>query len=199
MFDGPDGVGKTTQVAMAAKALRDKGLEVYVTKTHGGSPIGEALRDVSLSNLERTPLTDLYISLAMHSALVASIEQKRAEGTIILVDRSPLSIVAYQAFGSGLDKDFTLGVVDIDMQLFKPDCVIVYDAPIKITRQRMADRNAKNNTKKEYFESKSADYFERVANGYRTAAAHFNAYIVEAVESAESVHKQTMKLIRKCL
>jgi dTMP kinase len=199
MFDGPDGVGKTTQLNMAAEALRAKGYEVYTTKTHGGTPIGEALREVSLSTLERTPLTDMYISLAMHAQLSQLIEDKRDRGIIVLVDRSPLSNVAYQAFGSGLDREFTLGIIDIDMQLFKPDCVLVYDAPIKITLHRMEERNKLNHAKREYFESKSAEYFERVAEGYRGAAEHFGASIVEAVESAESVHKQSMKIINKCL
>lgn len=199
MFDGPDGVGKTTQLHMAAEALTKKGYEVYLTKTHGGTPIGEALREVSLSDLERTPLTDMYISLAMHSALAELIEEKRERGVIVLVDRSPLSNVAYQAFGSGLDKDFTIGIIDIDMQLFRPDCIIVYDAPTEVTLARMMARNQKNNAKKEYFESKPREYFERVAEGYRVAAAHFNAHIVDATESADQVHKQTMKQLKTLL
>lgn len=199
MFDGPDGVGKTTQLNLAADALKQQGYDVFITKTHGGTPIGEALRTVSLSELERTPLTDMYISLAMHSALSEIIEQKREQGAIVLVDRSPLSIVAYQAYGSGLDKDFTLGIVDIDMQLFKPDCIVVYDAPITLTRERMLARNNQNHAKKEYFESKSPDYFERVANGYRAAASHFNAALVDATKTIEAVHKQTMKYIKATL
>lgn len=199
MFDGPDGVGKTTQLRLAEEALKADGYEVFTTKTHGGTPIGEALREVSLSNLARTPLTDMYISLAMHAELSQIIEDKRASGTIVLVDRSPLSIVAYQAYASGLDKEFTLGIVDIDMQLFKPDCLVVYDAPIKITRARMQKRNAENNAKKEYFESMPAEFFEKAAAGYRTAAAHFNATIIEAVDDIKTVHKQTMKTISKCL
>jgi dTMP kinase len=199
MFDGPDGVGKTTQLHMAAEALTKKGYEVYLTKTHGGTPIGEALREVSLSNLDRTPLTDMYISLAMHSALAELIEEKRERGVIVLVDRSPLSNVAYQAYGSGLNKDFTVGIIDIDMQLFKPDCIIVYDAPIAVTRQRMLDRNARNHAKQEYFESKSSEYFERVAEGYRAAAAHFHAEVIDATDSAEQVHKQTMKHLKTLL
>jgi dTMP kinase len=199
MFDGPDGVGKTTQLHMAAEALTAKGYEVYLTKTHGGTPIGEALRDVSLSDLERTPLTDMYISLAMHSALAEVIEDKREKGVIVLVDRSPLSIVAYQAYGSGLDKEFTLGIVDIDMQLFKPDCIIIYDASTEVTLARMQERNKKNNAKKEYFESKPPEYFARVANGYREAAAHFHAEVIDASEGAQHVHKQTMKHLKTLL
>jgi dTMP kinase len=199
MFDGPDGVGKTTQLHMAADALTKLGYDVYTTKTHGGTPIGEKLREVSLSELDRTPLTDMYISLAMHSELFGIIDDKRKQGVVVLVDRSPLSNIAYQAFGSGLDKDVSIGIIDIDMQLFKPDCIIVYDAPIAITRQRMIERNARNHAKQEYFESKPPEYFERVAAGYREAAAHFHASVIEATDNVEEVHKQTMKHLKKLL
>ena len=184
MFDGPDGVGKTTQLNLVANALTAEGYEIYLTKTHGGTPIGEALREVSL---------------AMHAQLSQLIEDKRERGIIVLVDRSPLSNVAYQAYGSGLDIDFSMGIIDIDMQLFKPDCIIVYDAPIAITKGRMMARNLKNKAKKEYFESKSNEYFERVAEGYRAAAAHFGATVIEAVASIDSIHKETMKVVNKCL
>jgi dTMP kinase len=199
MLDGPDGVGKTTQVNLAAAALTKLGYKVFTTKMHGGTPIGEALRTVSLSNLDRTPLTDMYISLAMHSAAAELIEGQRERGVIVLVDRSPLSIVALQAYGSGLDKSFTLGIVDIDMQLFKPDCIIVYDAPVSVTRVRMLARNEQNNAKKEYFESKSAEYFERSTQGYLAAAVHFNAVVIDAVKSIQDVHKATLKQIQKHL
>jgi thymidylate kinase len=141
----------------------------------------------------------MYISLAMHAQLSQLIEAKRELGIIVLVDRSPLSNVAYQAYGSGLDVDFSMGIIDIDMQLFKPDCIIVYDAPITITKERMLARNLENKAKKEYFESKPNEYFERVATGYRAAAAHFGASVIEAVDSVESVHKETMKVVNKCL
>jgi len=199
MFDGPDGIGKTTQLDLVAKELKKEGHKIYVTKTHGGTPIGEALREVSLSTLERNPLTDMYISLAMHSALAKVVEEKRERGIIVLIDRSPLSNVAYQAYGSGLDKDFIIGVIDIDMQLFKPDSVIVYDAPSHVTLQRMVKRNEENNVKREYFESKPPEYFERVTKGYRAAAAHFHAEIIDATGSIEQVHKLTMKHVNKLL
>jgi thymidylate kinase len=85
------------------------------------------------------------------------------------------------------------------MQLFKPDCIIVYDAPTDVTLNRMQERNKKNNTKKEYFESKPAEYFRRVASGYRDAAEHFHASVIDATATAEEIHKQTMKHLKTLL
>lgn len=199
MFDGPDGIGKTTQLKLVAEDLEKDGYTVFKSKTHGGSPIGDALRAVSLSDYDRTPLTDMYISLAMHSELSGIFNEKRDRGAIVLVDRSPLSIVAYQSFGSGLDRDFTFDIVDMDLQFFRPNLIIVYQAPLEVSNARMQARNEQDHTKKEYFESKPADYFVRVAEGYAAAAARFNAEVIKADSDVMGVHNRTMKVIKKIL
>lgn len=197
MFDGPDGIGKTTQLQLVAVSLEKQGYTVFKTKTHGGTPIGEALREVSLSPLNRSALTDLYISLAMHSELAGIMNEKKQQGSIVLVDRSPLSIVAYQSFGSGLDKEFTFDVVDMDLQFFKPDLLIVYQAPLTVSLGRMQARNEESNAKKEFFENKPKDYFRRVAEGYAAAAARFSATTIAADDDVEKVHKRTMRAVKK--
>ena len=67
-FDGPDGVGKTTQVKIAADFL-SKFSDTHVTRAAGGTPIGEELRKVSLGDKPRSPEVNVYLSLAMHTAL----------------------------------------------------------------------------------------------------------------------------------
>lgn len=194
-FDGTDGVGKTTQLALAADNLRAQGREVYTTRSHGGTPIGEALREASLSKHARVPLTDLYISLAMHAELQHDFNQKRAAGITVLVDRGPLAIIAYQAFGSGLEHNTAYKAVEEDIQLFDADLIIVYDAAVGVTRQRMLNRNQQTAAKVDYFESKPIEYFERVAEGYREAAKHFGALVINADQPIDTVHQQTMAAI----
>src|SRR4051812_204689 len=47
-LDGPDGGGKTTQVARLAAWLRSRGLEVVTCRDPGGTPVGERLREILL-------------------------------------------------------------------------------------------------------------------------------------------------------
>src|SRR5438045_2788931 len=102
MFDGPEGVGKTTQMHMCAVALEQKGLRVLTTRINGGTEIGEALRAVSLSHSERPTETDFYIIQAMTAAMIAELPKWQRQYDVILIDRSPLSLLAYQVYGGGL-------------------------------------------------------------------------------------------------
>ena len=48
-FEGIDGAGKSTHIAWYAECLRERGLEVLVTREPGGTPLAERLRDLLLS------------------------------------------------------------------------------------------------------------------------------------------------------
>jgi len=166
-FDGPDGVGKTTQLKLLAETLKKAGHVIHMTRHNGGSPIGEALRNVSLSPVERSAETDLYISLAMGQALSEELQQRKKRGEIILLDRSPLAVVAYQAYGSQLaDKQAAFEACD---RLFKNEAIDILfflNAPQQIIDNRRHERNTTD-----YFESKGADFHERVREGYEAALA----------------------------
>jgi dTMP kinase len=191
MFDGPDGVGKTTQVRLAHESLEQQGYTVYTTRSHGGTPIGEALREVSLSPLGRPVVTDLYISLAIHGALASDLAEKRHQGFITLVDRSPLSIIAYQVYGDGFDKARGFELVESDMETLQPDMLIVYHAEREIAKDRLRGR-ARNS---DFFEDKPDEYFERVAEGYRVAAERYHAQAIDAATDTPTVHAKTMQYI----
>ena len=61
-FEGPDGVGKSTQLALASEELVENGWAVHATRNLGGTPIGEDLRKVMLSEHERPAETDFHLS-----------------------------------------------------------------------------------------------------------------------------------------
>ena len=48
-LEGIDGAGKSTHLSFIAERLRAKGRQVVVTREPGGTPLGEMLRDLVLS------------------------------------------------------------------------------------------------------------------------------------------------------
>lgn len=192
-FDGPDGVGKSTQLKLTAQALRDRGHEVHATRTLGGTYIGEMLRDVMLSEVDRPAATDLYIALACQHALAHDVIERRKQGEIVLIDRSPLSIVGYQVFGDGLNKDEGYRATDELIELIKPDLILVYHAPAEELERRRTQRN--HYAGHDYFEVKPLAYHKRVARGFADAAVKFGADVINAEVNANDVHADTMKFI----
>ncbi len=195
MFDGPDGVGKTEQIKNAEAALSNQHFPVYVTRVHGGTPIGERLREVSFSNIPRSPATDLYISKTMHIELASDLKIRRDAGAICLVDRSPAAMWSYQVRGGGLSKDFALPIIRDSFAMFEADLVIIYMAPLQKLRKRIQKRDGAS----DYFESKPEAYHERVIAGYAEASQIFGTELVDAGGSVESMHQTTMELISKLL
>lgn len=161
-LDGPDGVGKSTQVQLLAEHLKEKGYTVHVTRSSGGTPIGEALREVSLSPMPRPAETDLYISLAMGEALAEDIQRRKTNGEVIIIDRSPLAIIAYNGFGSQLaDIDRAYDACSYLFKAYGIDLLLFLTAPSSIVEERRTLR-AENN----YFENQDKNFHARVVEGY---------------------------------
>jgi len=136
IFEGIDGVGKTTQLQLASETLQAEGWQIHATRSHGGTPIGEQLREVSLGRLHRPPATDLYISRAIHEALREELTDWRRNGDIILIDRGPLSLAAYQIYGDGVDPEIGWREVETDILRFNAELLLTYTAPVDIALGR---------------------------------------------------------------
>ena len=197
MFEGLDGTGKTTQIDLLSKALEEAGWTVLVTRNLGGTPIGEALREVIMSPLlKRPPLTDFYTSLAIQEPLFEVIDTARQQGKIVLMDRGPLSLAAYQIYGGGVEATLGWRHVERGMSRIKPDATILYD----MDPQAALERNRQHPEKTSYFESQPLDYFQKVADGFRTAAERYPAVkTVDAAQDIPTIHEQTVSIITPLL
>lgn len=196
VFEGIDGTGKTTQLDLAHQALLNDGWDVVTARNLGGTPIGEELRKVILSPLDRPSTTNLYISAAIQEALIGTIKNQRAQGKIILMDRGPLSLAAYEIYGSGLDESLAWPFVESGMARLKPELTILYVADVKVALERAGRKSAKA----DYFESQPPSYFEAVAKGYETAAGRYQQVLkVDANRPVEEVQAETLQLIHEAI
>lgn len=196
LFEGSDGVGKTTQLQLAAEELRKQSWQVETFRHLGGTPMGEALRSASLSDVERLPETDLYISAAIMTELIAAINSARERGSIVLIDRGSLSLYAYQVSGSGANAELGKQFSDKAMGGYKPEATLLFEADIA----KALERAKLVSGKADYFESKPLEFFERVSQGLNEAAAWYEGVIhIDANQSVEAVQEETLSTIRNVL
>lgn len=195
IFEGSDGVGKTTQLNLAAEKLQSDGWQVETLRNLGGSPMGEALRTIALSDVERLPETDLYISVAIQTELTAVIKAARQRGSIILLDRGPLSFYAYQVNGSGADPELGKHYADKAIADCQPELILLFQADIS----QALERAKLVSGKADYFESKPLEFFERVSQGLEETGDWYNARRINATASIDHVHAEVNSYIAKLL
>ena len=106
VFEGGDGVGKSTQVVELVSRLRNRRIEPVVTRQPGGTPIGEKLRELLLDpgHPELTARTEALVYAADKAQHVEEvILPALAYGKVVVCDRYVDSMIAYQGAGRVLD------------------------------------------------------------------------------------------------
>ncbi len=107
VFEGAEGVGKTTQAARLVRALDDAGIRCTHLREPGGTSLGESIRGVLLEPSRTiTPAAEALLFMASRAQLVAEkIRPALAAGEVVVLDRFFLSTYAYQISARGLPED----------------------------------------------------------------------------------------------
>jgi dTMP kinase len=171
-FEGGEGVGKSTQLNLAAGWLRSSGLEVVVTREPGGTPRAEQLRKVLLErNDEPMPQAcELLLMFAARASHLANlIEPALARGAWVLCDRFTDATYAYQGGGRGIPESDIDALVRIVHPHRQPDLTVLLDAPVTTGMARARERNGADGPDR--FEAERIDFFERVRQCYLARAA----------------------------
>lgn len=108
-FEGLDGSGKTTQAQRLVQTLAAEGADVVFTREPGGTPLGEAIRDLVLHGAHVAPWAEAALYTAARAQHVEEVIRPALErGTTVVCDRYLDSSVAYQGVGRGLGLDAVL-------------------------------------------------------------------------------------------
>ncbi|WP_031554116.1 dTMP kinase [Parvularcula oceani] len=187
-FEGPEGAGKTTQIARLAETLPGA---LLTTREPGGTKGGEAVRSALLNpDAAWTPLAEALLMNAARDAHVQEVilPALRA-GTSVLCDRYADSTDAYQGGGGGLDQD----IVDALRRWVcpvEPDLVLVFDIDVKTGLERAAARGAADR-----FEAKGLSYHEKVRARFLRIAQRDNAVLIDASGSPEAVQNRILSAV----
>lgn len=197
-FEGTEGVGKSTQLATAAKTLKRLGVDYIVTREPGGTPMAEAIRELLLAPREE-PVNDMTELLLMFAARAQHLHTRilpdLKEGRWVLCDRFTDATFAYQGGGRGVPAARIAQLESMVQGDFRPDQVILLDAPVETGMTRARDRGELDR-----FEQEAVAFFERIRQTYlkRAAADPARYHIVDAAQPLEAVSEDVTRLIQ-CL
>ncbi len=192
VFEGVEGSGKTTQVNMLAEALRSRGLTVVVTHEPGGTPAGEAIRDVLLAHrVDMSPLCELFLFCASRTQHVRDvIAPALRRGQVVISDRYELSSVVYQGYAGDVGVPLAEQLNNIATGGLHPDLTVILDIdPEEGLRRNRANSSA------DRIEAKDLDFHRRVREGYLVwAASHPRAsLVIDATLPPEEIHRQVLR------
>ena len=128
-FEGTEGGGKSTQIALLADRLRKLGHRARVLREPGGTPIGEEIRHLLKhhpANEVMMPEAELLLMNASRAQLVLEvIRPALTAGEIVLCDRFYDSTTAYQGYGRQLNLDLVRSVIDFAVGRTRPHLTLL--------------------------------------------------------------------------
>ncbi|WP_152649985.1 dTMP kinase [Demequina globuliformis] len=105
VFEGGDGVGKTTQIDRLAQAMRGD-REVVVTREPGGTPLGQQLRQAIMHGDHVAPRAEALLYAADRAHHIATKVRPALErGAVVVQDRYIDSSIVYQGGARGLGEE----------------------------------------------------------------------------------------------
>lgn len=166
-FEGPDRVGKTTQIRAIKQILENMGYDVQTTREPGGTPIGDQVRKILKDYGEKMhPTTNVLLFNASRSELTYDLIvpwRKEHPDGILLVDRSWMSTLAFQK-NDGASIDYIKGVIAPFIKEW-PDFFIFTDLHPQESMIR-AERDKRMNVEGWYRDFESEETYSKIRMNY---------------------------------
>ncbi len=134
VFEGGDGVGKTTQVDLLVAWLINAGQEVVKTFEPGDSTVGAMIRRIVLDPAtgEMSPRAEALLYAADKAQHIFSVVRPALQrGAVVVCDRYVDSMLAYQGAGRVLQLADLERIARWATEDLRPDLTVVLDAELR--------------------------------------------------------------------
>ena len=171
-FEGGEGCGKSTQIQRLVNRLQREGHTVCQSREPGGTPLGEAIRDLLQHNKAghgMCPESELLLFAAARAQIVRErILPALEQGEIVLCDRFLDSTSVYQGVARAIDPIEVAAINQFATGGLTPDltCLIDLDPAVGLERAREG-RDAQFDR----IEREALAFHEDVRRGYLELAA----------------------------
>jgi dTMP kinase len=198
VFEGAEGVGKTTQIRRLGETLTARGMRLLTVREPGGTAVGDAIRRVLLDpGPELSARSEALLFMASRAELVDRlIRPSLAQGLVVIADRFFLSTYAYQIAGRGLADDDVTAANRFATGGLVPDLTILLQLPVSSALARTDSRGARDR-----IEAADDDFHHRVAAAFERFTdpawqrSHPESGPVVAIDGAGSIDEVATSVI----
>jgi dTMP kinase len=165
VFEGPEGVGKTTQLGLLGEWLDERATAHVRVREPGGTALGNEIRRLLLDPANDVDArAEALLFMASRAALVDRVvEPAMARGALVLADRFFLSTYAYQVAGRGLPESDIRSTNRFATRGLVPDLTLLFSAPAGERGQRQRLRGSSDR-----IEGEGDEFHTRVADAFAT-------------------------------
>lgn len=205
VLDGPDGGGKTTQVARLADWLRERSHTVVTCRDPGGTPLGDRLRAILLDRgtVDLSMRAEMLLYMASRAQLVSQVIRPALDaGSIVISDRFLLANIVYQGYAGGLDVEEVGRVGLTATGGLLPDLTIVLDVPPDVARARVGPARDRIEDRPDDFHAKVREGFRRAVQDGRAARCPYypsHLSIVDASADPDTVSARIRSEVERAL
>jgi dTMP kinase len=201
VFEGGEGAGKSTQARLLAEALRSRGLEVLLTREPGGTPGGEAIRELLLDPPGKgwpAAAEALLFAAARANHVAQAIRPALEAGSWVISDRFVDSSRAYQGGGGGLADADILELHRIGSGGLLPDMTFLLEAAPEQIARRLARRDGGES---DAIGGRDASYHADVAAGFaRFAEAEPARFVrIDGSGAIDATHRRILDALAPLL
>jgi dTMP kinase len=193
--EGGEGAGKSSNLDFIRNLLSTAGKQVVFTREPGGTPLGEAIRELLLGH-QHTGMADDTELLLMFAARAEHLQQKilpaLEQGQWVLCDRFTDASYAYQGAGRGLPIERISALEQFVQAELRPNLTLLLDLPVEQGLARAGQRSAPDR-----FEQQEMSFFEKVRAGYLEIADREpdRVKVVDASKPLEAVQAQIKSVL----
>lgn len=194
-LEGIEGVGKSTTLNYISELLDKRKRDYEITREPGGTPVGESIRQILLTDHDEKMTGDAEVLLffagrAQH--VTTKIAPALEAGKVVICDRFIDASYAYQGGGRGVAMERIQALEAWLQPQLVPDLTLLLDAPVAVGFERMEGR-----TTKDRIESEKTEFFERVRSAYLKRAEQFpqRYRVVDATQDFDGVKQQVQKYL----
>jgi dTMP kinase len=198
-FEGIEGCGKTTQIALLSEYLKKHSIPYTVTREPGGTGVGEGIRKILL-NSETIHITAASELLLFYASRSQNIQEKirpaLERGEMVICDRYYHASMAYQGYGRGIPLDFIQKLTDLVCHPFRPDMTLLLDIEPEVGLARARARNHTRTENEGRFEDEDLEFYNKVRDGYlELASEDERMQLIYADRPIEYVHRHILTLL----
>lgn len=200
-LEGGEGAGKSTQIRHLAERLKERRLDVLITREPGGTPGGEAIRHLLVNGDTGRwqPMTEALLHTAARVEHVQKvIEPALSRGVWVISDRFADSTRAYQGAAQGLSVETVDDLQRLALGTFAPDLTLILDLPVTVALERTRERGA---GAEDRYERMGNSFHERLRAAFLGIARNEPARcrVIDASGSVEEVASRVWATVRDAL